>query len=355
MQSPYLKILISLIALLFLTHCAPAEQASPTPTESGTVRLMTHDSFSVSETVLAEFEAETGLTVELIKGGDGGQLVNNAILAADDPVADVLFGVDNSLLSRALENDIFIPSDSPHLANIPAEFQLDPENRALPVTYGDVCLNYDRAWFESAGLAPPESLSDLTDPAYRALTVVQNPATSTPGLAFLLATVDNFGPEGYLDFWTALRENEVLVTSGWEDAYYGQFTAASDGERPIVVSYASSPVAEVLFAEPAVDEAPTAAVTGPKTCFRQIEFAGVLRNAANPQAAQQLLDFMLGPTFQADVPLQMFVYPTNQSATLPDVFAEYSVIPTEPARVAPADIAANRSEWVEAWTRTVLR
>jgi thiamine transport system substrate-binding protein len=224
----------------------------------------------------------------------------------------------------------------------------------LPVDYGDVCLNYDKAWFAEAGIEPPQTLSDLTNAAYQDLTVVENPATSSPGLAFLLATIDTFGEDGYLDFWRNLRDNGVLVTNGWEDAYYGHFTAASDGDRPIVVSYASSPPAEVYFAEEELEEAPTAAVTGDGSCFRQIEFVGILRGTEQEEAAQALVDFMLSPTFQEDIPLNMFVYPANENADLPQVFTNYSVVPENPATVDPAAIDQNREEWLEAWTETVI-
>lgn len=342
-----------LLLFLLLVGCGRAEEAAPA--DPVTIRLMTHDSFDISEEVMAEFTAETGIEVEVFKAGDGGEVVNKAILAREDPLADVLYGVDNTFLSRALESEIFVPYASPALTNIDDSLKLDPENRALPVDYGDVCLNYDKAWFAESGLEPPQSLQDLTDPAYQDLTVVENPATSTPGLAFLLATIDTFGEDGYLDYWQQLVDNGVKVTDGWSEAYYGDFTAASDGSRPIVVSYASSPSAEVYFAEAELEEAPTAAVVADGSCFRQIEFVGILRGTEHADAAQQLVDFMLSERFQEDIPLHMFVYPANTRAELPPVFAEFSVIPSEPVTLTPEAIQENREAWIEAWTETVLR
>ncbi len=361
--------LLLLLALLLVACAGPVEETAVTPppvtepaeptepelTEPVTIRLMTHDSFDISTSVMEQFTAESGITVEIFRAGDGGAVLNQAILSRDNPLADVLFGVDNTFLSRALDNDIFIPYQSPQLAFIDERLQLDPEFRALPVDYGDVCLNYDIAWFEASDLEPPQTLADLIDPAYADLTVVQNPATSTPGLSFLLATISTFGEDGYLDFWQAMVDNGVLVTSGWEDAYWGHFSAASDGDRPIVVSYASSPPAEVYFAEAELDEAPTAAVVTDGTCFRQIEFVGILRGTPHETAAQQLVDFMLSTAFQEDIPLNMFVFPANNQAQLPDVFARFSQIPDSPADVDPAAIAANREQWIEAWTDVVLR
>lgn len=340
-------LLLLLAALLLATACTTAE-----PT---TVRLMTHDSFDIGAETLAAFTAETGIAVEVFKAGDAGQVVNQAVLAKDDPLADVLYGVDNTFLSRALENELFVPYEPAVAQDLLPALRLDPQNRVQPVDYGDVCLNYDKAWFAENGLEPPQSLDDLVDPAYAGLTVVENPATSSPGLAFLLATVATYGQDGYLAFWQRLVDNDVLVTSGWEEAYYGAFTAASDGDRPIVVSYASSPPAEVYFAETALSEAPTGTVTADGACFRQIEFVGILRGTRNEEAARKLVAFMLSPAFQEDIPLHMFVFPANTTAVLPEVFTTHAEIPQNPATLPPDEIAANREAWITAWTDVVMR
>jgi thiamine transport system substrate-binding protein len=340
-----------LLAVVVLAACGRRGETA----EDTTVRLMTHDSFDVSAEVLAAFEAQTGLTVEVFKAGDGGEALNKAILAKSAPLADVFYGVDNTFLQRALDNDIFLPYAAPALADVPDALALDASQRALPVNYGDVCLNYDVAWFRERELPPPADLASLADPAYANLTVVQNPATSTPGLAFLLATVETFGEDGYLDYWQRLADNGVLVANGWEEAYYTHFTAASEGDRPVIVSYASSPVAEVYFAETPLAEAPTAAVVADGACFRQIEFVGILRGTPVESAARQLVDFMLSRPFQEDIPLKMFVYPANETATLPDVFTQHSRTPAAPVQMAPERIATNREAWIQAWTETVLR
>ena len=328
---------------------------APVAAEPAVITLMTHDSFNVSEEVIAEFEAANNAKVQLLPSGDAGAALNQAILSKNNPLADVFFGVDNTFMSRALAADIFEPYSSPQLADIPQALQLDPEHRLLPVDYGDVCPNYDKAWFADKGIAPPVNLEALIEPAYRGLTVVENPATSSPGLAFLLATIGHFGEAGYLGYWQALRDNDVLVVDGWEEAYWGQFSAASDGDRPIVISYASSPPAEVYFAEQPLNQAPTAAVLGDGSCFRQIEFVGILKGTKQPQLAQKLIDFMLSTRFQEDIPLQMFVYPANQQAALPEVFVKFSAIPKNPASVPPDQIEQNREAWIQAWTETVLR
>jgi thiamine transport system substrate-binding protein len=268
----------------------------------------------------------------------------------------VFYGVDNTFLSRALNEDIFIPYESPLLEKIPDEFELDLQKRALPVDYGDVCLNYDKAFFSDSGLSPPHTLDDLAKSEYKSLLVVENPATSSPGLAFLFATIGHFGPQAYLDYWQELVNNDVLVVNDWETAYRSAFSGSGGiGPRPIVVSYNSSPAFEVIYAETIPEEPPTAAVVGDETCFRQIEFVGILSGSQNIDLAQKWIDFMLSVPFQEDMPLQMFVFPVNPDAELDDVFVEFLQIPETTAYLEPEDIAANREQWIREWTEVVLR
>ena len=324
-------------------------------TAQETLTLMTHDSFNISKKLIRQFEKENNVTLQVFKAGDAGAALVQAILSKENPMADVFFGIDNTFFSRAIQADIFEPYASPKLADINDQFKLDQENRLLPVDYGDVCLNYDKAWFMNKGLAPPTDLSDLVKPEYKGLTVVENPATSSPGLAFLLATIGRFGRQGYLDFWRQLRDNDVLVADGWEDAYYGHFTSASKGSRPVVVSYGSSPAAVVYYAEKPMDSAPTGALVNDGSAFRQIEFVGILKGTKKKDLARKLVDFMLSRPFQEDIPLQMFVFPVNRTAILPPVFKKYARVARTPATVAPDAIEKNREAWIEAWTDTVLR
>lgn len=316
---------------------------------------MTHDSFSVSEQVVKSFEAANNARVVFLQSGDAGAVLNKAILTKEAPLADVLFGVDNTFLSRALESDIFEAYESPALDDIPDEFELDDSYRALPVDYGDVCINYDRAYFADNNLPVPQSLEDLTKPAYKGLLVVENPATSSTGLAFLFATIAHFG-DSYTDYWQALKDNGVVVVDGWETAYYTNFSGSSGrGPQPMVVSYGTSPAAEVIFAEPRPADAPTASITGPDTCFRQIEFVGILKGTRNRALAEAFVDFMLGKQFQEDVPLQMFVYPVNQMAALPEEFNKYAQAPAQTASLSLDAIAEQRDTWIQAWTNVVMK
>ena len=333
-----------LLLTLLLSAC------SPKPAEPQTITVMTHDSFAIGEDVIKAFEAENNAKVSFIQSGDAGAMLNQAILTKNAPIADVIFGVDNTFLSRALESDIFEAYQSSELTNIADEFKLDPSNRALPVDYGDVCINYDKAYFTENNLAVPQSFEDLAKPEYKGLLVVEDPATSSPGLAFLLATRAHFG-DGYLDYWKSLKANGTVVVDGWETAYYTNFSASSGkGPQPMVVSYASSPAAEVFFASEPLTDSPTASIVASGMCFRQIEFVGILKNMPNQALAQKFVDFMLSQEFQEDMPLNMFVYPVNKSAKLPEVFTNFAQVAENPAALSYSEIASNRDAWIEAWT-----
>lgn len=336
---------------------APTAATTTQPT-GATLTVMTHDSFSVSEGVVAEFQNRCGCSVQFLKSGDTGAALNKAILSKGNPLADVFYGVDNTFFSRALAAGIFEPYNSPALTGIADELKLDASNQLLPVDFGYVTINYDREYFADNNIPLPTTLKDLTNEAYKGMLVVQNPASSSPGLAFLAATVAAFG-EGdytYLDFWRALRANDALVTEGWEDAYYGQFSGGSgEGDRPMVVSYATSPAAEVFFADPQPAESPTGSLNIPGSAFKQVEFVGILQGAKQPELARQWIDFMLGETFQADIPLQMWVYPARADTPLPEVFTKFAQAPTDVATLMPDQLQAGRETWIQAWTDAVLR
>ena len=319
-----------------------------------TLTVLTHDSFAVSEEVLNAFTEQTGIEVEILPAGDAGEMVNRAILTKANPLADVLYGIDNSLLERARAEDLFESYESPELTKVEEAFRFAPDNLVTPIDVGFVNFNLDRAFFAERNLALPQTLEDLTDPAYQGLTVVANPATSSPGLAFMLATIAHFGQEGWLEYWATLRDNDLLVTSGWTDAYYTAFSRYG-GDRPIVLSYASSPAAEVMFAEEALDDAPTLNLFCETCVYQQIEAAGILKGTAHRAEAEAFIDFMLSEAFQADIPANMFVYPVVAGTPLPAEFTAYSQrpAPEQIADLPAAEIESNLPTWLRQWTGVV--
>ncbi len=344
------QFLLLLVSLILLTSC------SSKPAGPQTLTVMTHDSFAATDSVIKSFEQSHNAKVNILKSGDAGAALNKAILSKQAPLADVFYGVDNTFLSRALGADIYEPYDAPALKSIPAEFQLDPSHRALPVDSADVCIVYDKAYFSAHQLAVPGSLEDLTKPEYKGLLVMENPATSSPGLSFLLATIKHFGESNYIGFWRQLRQNGLQVVDGWETAYYTNFSGSSGkGPQPLVVSYSTDPAAEVMFAQTPPPDSTVGAILAPDTCFRQIEFVGILKGTKQQALAEQFIDFMLGPKFQADMPGQMFVFPVLPGVGLPEAFTKYAQRPAQPASLPPDGIAKNRDAWIQAWTQAVLK
>lgn len=349
-HSPFAAKLRPLVAVglaFAVGACGGSDSATPT-----SLTLVAYDSFVLPEDAFDEFTAATGIEVELAIGGDAGDLVAKAVLTAGNPEGDVLWGVDNALLSRAIDGDVFDPYLSA-AAPLPAALAAAGSEIATPVDIGYVCVNYDIADLERRGLPVPSTMDDLADSRYRGLLVVQNPAMSSPGLAFLLATIARYG-DGWTDYWEALVANDVRVVDGWRDAYYSVFTRYG-GDRPLVVSYSTSPPAEVLFADPplpAGSPSPTGVLTD--SCFEQIEFAGVLRGTAYVDAARQLVDYLVSRTFQELLPDNLFVYPVHPDAELPTSFLTYAPAVRSPLRMETDAIAAGRQEWIDNWTALVL-
>ena len=359
-HAPVRAALTTTLAVLTLTSCSlvggdpsePSTSASDDASTSGsssggTVVLATHESFHLPKKLVRAFEEETGHTLEVRAAGDAGTLATKLSLTADNPIADAAFGIDNTFASRPLGEGVFAehsPSVTP-----PEEYVLaDGGDRLVPVDSASVCVNVDTAWFEAEGLEPPQTLDDLTDPAYADLLVTPGASTSSPGMAFFLATVAEHGDD-WPDYWSDLLANGAKVVDGWEDAYYGDFTAGSEnGTRPIVVSYDSSPAFTVTDGRTT-----TAALLD--TCFRQVEYVGVLAGADNPEGAAALVDWMLTEPVQSALPESMYVFPVMPGATVPDDWAEFAPRPTDPYEVSPDEIAAHREEWLTEWTDVVSR
>jgi thiamine transport system substrate-binding protein len=329
------------------TACSSGQE---TPDE---IVLMTHASFAVSDGILDQFTAETGIPVAVLQSADAGTMVSQAILTKDHPVADVMYGIDNTFLSRALDENLFLPHRATSIGTVPESLRVEGD-RVTPIDFGDVCLNVDPGGLADAGIDSPTRLADLADSRYAGTLVVEDPSTSSPGLSFLLSTINVFGEEGdypWQAYWRDLVANDVRIVAGWDQAYYGEFSGGSGaGERPIVVSYATSPAAEVFFG--GLDSAPTEVVDD--GCFRQVEYAGVLAGTDSETVAGQLVDFLLERPFQEDIPLNMFVFPSNGTASLPDLFVDHVDEPTKPIVMDPEIIGANRERWLAEWA-TVVR
>jgi thiamine transport system substrate-binding protein len=334
---------------LLLVGCGGSTSSGSVSAKPTVVRLLAHDSFAVSDSLKADFEKATGLTLDVVTAGDAGTMVAGAVLAAGSPTADVMFGADNTLVSRATKAGVFWPYQPPDLSTLLPALKSDTSGGLVtPVDYGDVCVNIDDAWFKAKGLAAPKTLEDLTMPQYKNLLVVEDPAASSTGLAFLLATVARYGTE-WQKYWSRLKDNGVTVASTWTDAYEGTFTAGGkNGDRPLVVSYATSPPAEIVYA---ADPKPAKPSTSVMTdgCYRQVEYAGVLAGAANPSGAQKVIDWLISQPVQADAPLSMFVFPARSGVALPEVFTKFAAKVDSPLMLDPTAVAAGLDGWLADW------
>lgn len=323
---------------LAMTGCSIADQAPDSTEETQpTVTIMTHDSFNVPEELVAAFEEESGYTVSTSSPGDAVAVLNQLVLQQDNPTVDAVYGIDSYSAPELLNQDML----TAHNAELGSAEQYtvgtDTEGHLAPIDHGQVCVNVDNEWFDEAGIAPPETLDDLTDPVYAGLFVTTDPTTSSPGIAFLVATITD--QDDWRGYWQDLLANGTKVAGSWADAYYSDFTSAGDGDYPLALSYSSSPSAE---------EGRTSSALG--TCTEQVEYAGVVENAAQPEGAKAFIDFMLDTEFQTSLPDEMYMYPVDDSVALPEAWEQHAELADEPITTDLTEVDENREAWLTAWT-----
>ena len=324
--------------IVFTSVCALSACTTTHPSVSDAtpqqVTLVAYDAFTPADQIFDAFTKATGAKVKVITSGDTGTMVSKAILTAGKPEGDVMWGIDNTFLSRAQQAQVLESYE--------------------PVDYGDICVNYDKEWFAASHIAPPSSLEDLTKKTYRGLLVTQDPVASSPGLGFLLATIAQFGENNWRTYWTQLIANNVHIAPDWTTAYTVDFSGSSGkGSYPLVVSYGSSPPAEIVYSEKPISVPPTGVIGA--TCFRQTEYVGVLRGTKNPTIAQALVEYLLDKTFQESMPLSLFVFPTNKEAKIPKLFTDFAVSPPTSLSHEPSNIEDHRDEWLQSWRELVLK
>jgi thiamine transport system substrate-binding protein len=347
---------VAVVAAALLTaSCSLVGGGDDSGDDSKKVVLVTHESFVMSKKLQKQFEDESGYDLVIKASGDAGALTNKLVLTKDDPTGDAVFGIDNTFGSRAIDEGVL----APYAAKLPdgasdyvlaGDTQPDGGHALTPVDTGNVCVNIDDTWFADKGIPEPRTLEDLVKPEYKDLFVTPGATTSSPGLAFLLATIAAFGEDGWQDYWSRLMANGTKLTQGWSDAYEVDFTqGGGNGDRPIVLSYDSSPA----FTLDGKGGTTTSALLD--TCFRQVEYAGVLAGAHNPDGARALVDFMLSQPFQEALPDAMYVFPVDSSVALPEDWASFARQPEHPFTVDPAQIAAHREEWLRDWSDITSR
>lgn len=346
MQRIFSSLAAALLAVFLSSTPATAQEAQVTQE----LRVLVHNSFSLPKPLLAQFEKQAGVKLSVIKAGDAGEMLNKLILTRAHPIADVVFGLDNTLLAKAQTANVLEAYDGPAQQRAAA---VTLGQGVVAVDYGFVALNYDKAAFEKSGLALPKTLDALTQPAYRDLLVVQNPATSSLGHAFMLATISGMGEAAAFDWWAKLRANGVKVAKGWSEAYYTEFSK-NGGTRPLVVSYSSSPAAEVFYSKEKITEAPTGNLFLKGGVFRQIEGVALIKGGKQSAAAAQFIEFLRSPTVQEALQTTMWMFPAESGVARPEVMRHAA----ESASFEAPDtttIAGNSTDWVSRWTKVVLK
>ncbi|MGB3686688.1 MAG: thiamine ABC transporter substrate-binding protein [Ornithinimicrobium sp.] len=326
---------------------AEAMSGSTSAASGEEVVLITHDSFYLPPGLIEDFNAETGYTLTVLPSGDAGSMTNTLALTTNSPLGDAVFGIDNTFASRAVEEGVLAQYTPNQVPDGVSKHELTGElaSYLTPVDFGDVCVNVDLEWFGARDIPAPETLQDLTEPQYEGLFVTPGASTSSPGLALLLATIAEFGEDGWQDYWGDLRANDVKITAGWEDAYLVDFSAGRDqGERPIVLSYASSPPFTI---DEDTGESTTAALMD--TCYHQVEYAGVIEGAANEAGGQAVVDYLLSDEVQASLPESMFVFPVSEQVELPQDWAQWAKVADEPYELPAEKVDERRMEWVNEW------
>lgn len=338
-----------LFSLVFSSLCL----ASAAGAQTATLRVLTHGSFDLPKEQLAQFEQDAGVKLQIVKAGDAGEMVNKLILTRAKPIADVVFGIDNTLLPRAQAAGVLDAYSGP-AARRPSAVTL--AEGVVPVDYGYVNLNVDKAWFAKSGLALPTSMADLAQPAYAKLLVVQNPATSSPGQAFLLATIAGLGESAAFDWWAQVRRHGVKVVKGWSEAYYTEFTR-NGGTRPIVVSYASSPAAEVFYSKNKLTESPTASLFLKGGVYRQVEGVALVKGApaASREAAGRFIEFLRSAPVQQSLQTTMWMFPAEAGTPRVAVMQQHATEPAAFDALATPLTEQQAKTWLRRWTQVVLK
>jgi thiamine transport system substrate-binding protein len=314
------------------------------------LRVLTHSSFTLPKPLLAQFEKDANVKLRITKAGDAGEMLNKLILTKASPIADVVYGIDNALAPKALAADVL---DAYTGAAATRTSKAPLPQKLIPVDYGYVTLNFDKAWFAKRNLALPKTLDELTQPAIAKLLVTENPATSSPGYAFLLATIGTMGEENAFAWWAKMRSNGLKVSKGWTDAYYTEFSR-NGGKYPLVVSYATSPAAELFYAKDKPTEPPTGSLALPGGVFRQVEGVALVKGGRQQETAGKFIEFLRSAAVQQQMQTEMWMYPAESTVAKAEVM-QHAPEPAGFNTPSDQDIADKGAAWVKRWTQVVLK
>ena len=324
-----------------------------TPTGTGgsstpTITVATYSSFINSEESAGPwlkdaFESEYDAEIEFLEPDSGvNQYIQRAQQGADIE-ADLYVGLNVDELIRVdeqLDDPLFdsLGGDLERSDHIKDRLRFDPEGRAVPYDTGYISLVYDE------NEAEPTTFEDLTAEEHRGQFITQNAQNSDPGVAFLLWTINEFGEDGYLDYWQALQDNDVRILGSWDDAYNAYLSEEGD----MVVSYSTD---QVYNGDQPRHQIGFLNDQG----YEQPEGMARFADSDNPEAARDLMEFVLTPDAQAEIAQRNVQFPAVDDAELDEEFAELAKEPPEPVSFDYEELAGNLDGWVEDWARQVVQ
>ncbi|WP_048146675.1 thiamine ABC transporter substrate-binding protein [Pyrococcus abyssi] len=338
------KAIVPILIVLLALGCIGGKTETETKVENKELTVYAYDSLEYwLKEVIPEFEKEYNAKVNLVLVGSTGELVNRLILEKDNPKADVVVGIDNTFLAKAIEADVLEPY-KPKNADVIPEWiikSFDPEFRLTPFDYGFLAFNYRTDLVKE----PPKSLEDLTKPEWRGKIIIEDPRTSSPGLAFMLWTIAVY-KDKWLEYWAKLRDNEIQIVKGWSAAW-GAF---SEGEYPVVLSYATSPAATVYYD----NKTNVRAIEFKEGNFLQIEGAGIVKGTKNKELAEKFIEFLISEKAQEKLPTTQWMYPVNKNVKLPEVY-KYALKVEKPVTIDPKEVQENLNKWLKQWEEVVVQ
>ena len=355
-------IIASLLSLTILTCCTTNNTTSDTNTNSNEqnikeIKVLAYDSFNLDKNLIKEFEKTSGYKVKIIPSGGGGELVNKLVLSKNTPMGDVSVGIDSTFAGRTIKEKIF-QNNNVKLPEGAEKYVIAGDKTLTPISHGQICLNADKQWFDSKNIKTPETFTDIIKPEYKNLFASINPTTSSAGLGFFLSTVAKFGENGWQKYWQDLKNNGMKISKDWSGAYNVDFTAGEGkGTKPIVVSYVTSPLETLETSQSSsnLPESTTKTVALTDTCYDQVEYAGIVRNAKNKEGAEKFIEFMLSKKVQDVLLDTMYVFPVSNEATIPDEVLQHTPPVENALRLDPVVLEEKRQEWLREWNSIITQ
>ncbi|MBJ23765.1 MAG: hypothetical protein CMB64_03760 [Euryarchaeota archaeon] len=351
----------SIVILLLLTMSFSGCVSESNETE---LVIATYDVYALTDEMIGDFENQTGITVSMIKLDDAGSVLDYLIQNKGTETIDLAIGLDNTYLQTAIKQGVLTEHLANNLDNI-SQDALAPYNGpfAVPFDMGHVCLNYDSSIVDGQNMTVPTSLWNLTEEEWRGKVAIPSPITSSPGRAFMLATLDYFNSLGestseFEEWWSAMEENDVIITSGWSEAYethytggYGEYEAGYVGDAHITVSYCHSPGVESWYNG---NWTKSAALNLPKTSFFQVEYISSVMGG-DQQSSALFIEFLLSEDINSNMPVQNSMYSVLEGFDLPEEngYLFHSIIPNEPSEISMIEIEENMESWLLLWNKAM--